>query len=260
MTRGSIPNSLLDAIVARLSDVEPRLQAVLLCGSFARGDADRFSDIDILAVTDGEPAQNERTWIEIAPGGETFHVSVGAETMKSFKEEDDTPADWALGFPVLDTMKLLWATPFGRHQIGEAPSERLPAGSAELEDFAELFMKIRRADERGDRILLRWAARRLAEYSVGLVQPFNPTVEVRSPVQALYSALALREAPQNYQLDFKVCAGLTEATDREVYVAAVRMQAELLCWLRARLEGESFRSDDVRALLMDGSLQAYLQS
>lgn len=256
----SLSEGLLDGIVARLRDVEPRLQAVLLCGSFARGTADRFSDVDILAVTDGDPVLAERTWLVPDSHGQTLHISIGAESLESFVEVDGAPADWALGFPVLDSMKLLWATARGRVEIGEEPSERLPAGSPRLEDFAEIFMKIRRAEERQDRVLLRWAARQLAEHSVGLVQPFNPRVEVCSPVEALDCALALKEVPSNYRGDFEICAGLRAASDREIYVAAERMQQELLTWLRLRLEDESFALDDSRALLRDGSLQAYLAS
>jgi hypothetical protein len=36
------------------------------------------------------------------------------------------------------------------------------------------------------------------------------------------------------------------------------MQQELLDWLRVQLDGQAFEPDDARALLLDGSLQAYL--
>lgn len=252
--------STLDGIVKRLRKAEPELQAVILCGSFARGDADRFSDLDILAVTRGAPLRSERTWLESIPTGEGIHVSVGLMDLEDFDEDDSEPASWALGFPVVDTMQVLWATPLGRETIGESASEVRPGGPAETEDFAELFMKVRRANTIGDRVMLRWAARMLAEYSVGLFRPYNLPVEVSTPVQALKAALAFSVAPKSYRTDFEVCAGLVEASDVKVFESAARLQEEALTWLRTRLEGRTFASDDVRALLLDGSLQSYLKS
>jgi hypothetical protein len=100
----------------------------------------------------------------------------------------------------------------------------------------------------------------LAEYSVGLLRPYNPPVEVSTPVQALKAALAFSVAPQNYRTDFEVCAGLVEASDAKVLESAERLQEQALTWLRKRLEGRTFAADDVRALLLDGSLQSYLKS
>ena len=235
---------------------------MLLCGSFARKTGDRFSDIDILAIVEGGPVRSERTWPVPISGAGTFHVSIGAETLASFEDEgeDVESASWALGFAVLDSMTLLWSTPLARRVIGPSPSERLPAAPPQLEDFAELFMKVRRARASDDRILLRWAARMLAEYSAGLLSPYNPPVEVSSPADALRAALALAEAPETYASDFEICAGLTAAPDQDVFESAVRLQETLLEWLRVRLEGEALDPDDVRALLVDGSLQAYLRS
>jgi predicted nucleotidyltransferase len=252
--------STLDGIVKRLRKAEPELQAVILCGSLARGDADRFSDLDILAVTRGAPVRSERTWLETTSTGEVIHVSVGMEELDDFDEDESEPASWALSFPVVDTMQVLWATPLGRKTIGESASAILPGGPAEIEDFAELFMKVRRANAIGDHVMLRWAARMLAEYSVGLFRPYNPPVEVSTPVQALKAALAFSVAPQNYRTDFEVCAGLVEASDVKVFESAERLQEQALTWLRTRLEGRTFADDDVRALVLDGSLQSYLKS
>ena len=187
-------------------------------------------------------------------------MSVGLMDLEDFDEDDSEPASWALGFPVVDTMQVLWATPLGRETIGESASEVRPGGPAETEDFAELFMKVRRANTIGDRVMLRWAARMLAEYSVGLFRPYNLPVEVSTPVQALKAALAFSVAPKSYRTDFEVCAGLVEASDVKVFESAARLQEEALTWLRTRLEGRTFASDDVRALLLDGSLQSYLKS
>lgn len=249
---------ILDRITERLRAAEPTLEAVVLCGSFVRGEGDRYSDIDVMAVTRGDPVRAYRAWFERGPEGRLIHVSVGAESLEDFTEDEEAePARWALGFPVEDAMRLVWASPRGRKALGEDPTEHLPAGPPELEDFVEFHMKMRRAAASGDRLRLRWAARMLAEYSAGLVLPFNPQVAVRSPAEALAAALALPDTPAHYREDFETCWGLAPAPDEAVIAAAERMTREALAWLRERLAGEVFADDDIRAALLEGTLEAY---
>lgn len=253
----ALPAAMLERITERLRAAEPALEAVVLCGSFARGEGDRYSDVDIMAVTRGAPAREYRAWFERAPDGRLVHVSVGAEPLEDFEDDEPEPATWALGFPVLDIMRLVWATPRGRKVLGEDPTERLPAGRPELEDFVELHKKSQRAAAAGDRVRLRWAARMLAEYSVGLLQPFNPPVEVRSPAEALAAAIALPQAPAHHRKDFETCWGLAPAPDAEIAAAAARLTAEALAWLRERLADETFEADDIHAALLSGDLETY---
>ena len=250
----------LNRIIARLRAAEPKLQAVVLCGSHARGEGARHSDIDIMALTDGPPKRQDRTWFEIGIEGEMLHVSVGAESLEDFEEAETEAATWALGFPVEDTMRLIWATAKGRNVVGDDPGERLPAGTPELEDFVEFCMKVRRAEATNDHLLLRWSARNLAEYSVGLLRPFNSEVKVRTPVEALGAALSFKEAPAHYRQDAEICMGLSPAIEPQIALAAKRLVAETLTFLRERLGAEAFPQDDIRAALLDGTLEAYVAS
>ncbi|MFC3077788.1 nucleotidyltransferase domain-containing protein [Phenylobacterium terrae] len=132
MAAVGLDRSTWSRIVARLRATEPKLQAVVLCGSHACGEASPDSDIDIMALTDGAPQRSDRTWFEIDADGHLIHVSVGTESLDGFQEAEDEPALCALGFPVDDVMQVLWATPEGRRVLGEDPSERLPPGSPSL--------------------------------------------------------------------------------------------------------------------------------
>jgi predicted nucleotidyltransferase len=158
----SLSQDVLDRIIVRLRAAEPKLQAVVLCGSHARGEGAPFSDVDIMALTAGPPKRQERAWFEIGTEGQMLHVSVGAESLEDFEEAETEAASWALGFPVEDTMQLAWATPKGRAVLGDDPSEWLPAGTPELEDFVEFYMKVRRAEATDDRLLLPWPSMPLA--------------------------------------------------------------------------------------------------
>jgi predicted nucleotidyltransferase len=52
------PSDLIEAVTARLRDAHPPVRALLLVGSFGRGTADRFSDVDLLAAVERD--QHER--------------------------------------------------------------------------------------------------------------------------------------------------------------------------------------------------------
>lgn len=258
MATRTIPDAVVAGIIERLRDAEPGLEAVLLCGSFARNSGSEFSDVDIVALIDGEPERSGRTWFEVTALGEQFHVTVGVESLDSYEADEPEAAAWALGFPTTDAMRVLWATPSARAVLGDDPSEVTPAAEPELEDFVELYMKVLRGSREGDTVLLRWAARTLAEHSAGLVRPFNAPVQVATAPEAIAAACSFGNCPAHHAVDFSVCWGLVPASDEAVIAAASRMQQELLDWLRVQLDGQAFEPDDARALLLDGSLQAYL--
>jgi hypothetical protein len=121
-------------------------------------------------------------------------------------------------------------------------------------------MKVRRAEATDDRLLLRWAARNLAEYAAGLLRPFNPAVNVRTPIEALRVALSFEEAPEHFRHDAELCMGLSPALEPQIAQAAKRLVAETLGFLRERLSTEAFADDDIRAALRDGTLEAYVSS
>ncbi len=251
---------MLERIVARLRAVEPSLLAVVLCGSHARGSASAYSDVDVLAVTSESPQRRERAWFEPTPNGASVHISVELMSAADFAAEGDSsePVSWGLGFAVVDTMRLVWATDEGRQLVGDDPTECHSAGASELEDFAECYMKIRRAAAEGDAVLLRWSSRMLAEFSVGLLRELNPAVQVSSTVEALKAALSFRECPETYAHDVRVCWGLLPATDDDVVRSATRLQQSVLERLKEHLATGVWDTDDVRALLVDGRLQRYL--
>ncbi len=257
LDRGPLPR-LLAAAVARLLALEPSLEAVVLCGSWARGEQDRFSDLDLLALTGQSPSRDELAWLEPDPELGPIHVSVGVQSVADFEDEaDGASASWSLGFPARDVMWRFDVGSSGQLSRPTDVSEHLPAVPPAFGDFVELWMKVRRATAQGDGLALRWAARLLAETSVGLMRPHNPPVEVASPVEALRAALAFEQAPPGYAEDFRACCGLVGVTDAEVAAAARRLQEGVIGWLRAR-DGAGDASLELGARTGEGALRAYL--
>ncbi|HLL82847.1 MAG TPA: nucleotidyltransferase domain-containing protein, partial [Longimicrobium sp.] len=126
------PQDVLDRVVERLRGEEPALQAVLLGGSFARGEGDAYSDIDLLGRTDGEPRVAFRTWFYATTEGRTIQVSIEVEPLAPPAPEE--PASWALGFPVVEPQRYVWSTPAAVQVLGRDPSLRFPGGPPEFGD------------------------------------------------------------------------------------------------------------------------------
>lgn len=253
----SLPPEFLERLVERLRHEQPDLQAVLLSGSFARGEQDAHSDLDLMALTTGPAVDEERIWFERLPGGRLLHVSVGIEALSV--PENSQPASWALGFPAIDVQRYIWATSQARTMLGEDPSDRYPAGTPELGDFIEQWTKVRRAARAGDQIALRWEARVLAEFAPGLLRPLNPERVVRTPIEALRAARDLPLAPPHYRDDFTRCAGVAAVDDTEITLAAEQLARDMLDFLRQHQTRLIGIGEDLRQQLADGTIHQYLE-
>ncbi|HEY0151946.1 MAG TPA: nucleotidyltransferase domain-containing protein [Longimicrobium sp.] len=256
MAEYPVPQDVLDRVVERLRREEPALQAVLLGGSFARGEGDEYSDIDLTGRTDGVPRVEYRTWFYPTSAGRMVHVSTEVEPLGPPVTLE--PASWSLGFPVLEPQRYVWSTPAAVQMLGADPSLHFPGGPPEFGDFIELHMKIRRAIKRQDSRQLRWAARLLAEYAPPLLRRFNDDVVVRTPLEAFTAALSLANAPEHFREDFETCAGFTPATDAEVAASAARLAREMVTYLRARAPESDQEPDSLAEALRNGTLQRYM--
>ena len=250
-------SEVLERVVAHLRTVEPELAAVLLGGSFARNEADAWSDVDILALTVGRPQREYHVLLLDTDAKRPVHVSVEAGQMAPPGQQE--PANWALGFAVRDEQCYVWCTPAAQQILGPDPSLDLPAAPPELEDFVECYMKVRRGAALGHVVQLRWAARLLAEYSPALLAEFNPGIVVRSPVGALNAALSLPRAPEHYREDFAICAGLTSVGEQEIAHAARRLALGIVAYLRKHGDGRVTDSPDLAEALYSGALERYLR-
>ena len=248
----------IQRLLTKLHAFEPDLEAVLLAGSHARGDADAFSDVDLVAVTRGVPGQAERVWFERLDDGRLLHISVGGEQLTS--PDRPEPASWALGFPAVDVQTYLWATDHARHVLGTDPSLRHPAGSPEPEDFVEFYKKLSRSAAADDTIGLRWAARMLGDYSPALLRQFNPERVVKSPIEAMRCALDFPNAPPGYAIDLAVCWGLTPSSDVAVMETARRLTFDLVAFLRERYLADPRVLNEAQRLVLDGTWLEYLSA
>lgn len=247
---------LVTRVVARLRELEPTAIAVVVTGSYATGAADEHSDLDIRAITQGEPGVHYRTWFEERRGVKPLHVSAGAKSVEAWLGVRE-PEEWTFGFPALGVARYVWSTGKSRNLIGEDPSVRFAPAPLELEDFVEFLAKLRRSAAHDDAVGMRYYARKAATLAPRLLRPLNEERLVRDTSEALAAVLSLAVAPENYRDDILIALGLVAAADDAVRWAALRLGRELLAFLRER-KPDADPQPDIARYLADGTLERHL--
>lgn len=231
--------------------------AVLVGGSYVRGSADEESDLDLVAVTGGEPTGGYRTWLVERPGSRPLHVSAGAVSVEGWLPSARKPRPWALGFPALFVARYVWAEEGAIARLGEDPSVLHPPAPPELEDVLEGLLKARRAGRAGDGAGLRFFAHHAATLAPRLLRPLNPERVVHDRREALEAALALPLVPPHYRRDLSLCLGLQPASDGAVAQALLRLGREILAVLRER-KPDVDPQPELPRYLAEGSLERLL--
>jgi phosphoribosyl-AMP cyclohydrolase len=251
----------IDQIVEREADrlrkLEPDAVAIVVSGSYARGAADEYSDLDLRAIITREPAVRYRTWFAEEPGRELLHVSFGTYSVDYWLGASREPAWWALGFPVVYEAAYVWATRDARELLGADPSIFRPAGPPALEGLVECLTKVRRARSQQDAVGVLLYARKLAELTPSVLIPLNEHVVVRTLREALDAAVSLSIAPEHYREDLSKCLGLAAASVEDVGSAALRLTRELLAFLRER-KPDVDPQPGVTEALTNGSFERHL--
>jgi hypothetical protein len=258
MGLGDLPAGLLDRVVARLREMEPDAIAIVVTGSYARGEAAAGSDIDLVVVTPVEPRGSPYwTWFEALPDGAELQVSAEADSLASWLAGAAEPASWSLGLATAEAAVYVWALDAGRAVLGADPTLRQPASPPELGDVVETAIKVRRAFAAGDSLGGRLQARILGELTPRLLVPLNPERRVRHPREALDAALDMPVAPAGYREALLACLGLVPLSDAEVAAAADRLVRGLLAFLRERRPDVDPQPELAR-YLADGTLERQL--
>ena len=240
----------------RLRDEYPHAVAIILKGSHARGEARPWSDVDFDVLVSTQAVEEYRTWIE--PVGERLvHISAAVETLDAWIDDGDAASSWSLGFPTIETTKLLWAIDEEHRKLLDQPYQLHPAHEVEIEDTMEALSKMRNALDRGDHIAVYRNANKLATLIPTMLVPINPTRSVANSRQAIEAVLALENVPTGFAQDWLYCMGYVDSRTPEATLeTAARMFAGVLAMLPvdAKVVGEDFAR-----LISDGTLMAYLE-
>lgn len=248
-----------DRIVKRVLSEEPRTIAILVFGSYGRGKADQYSDLDLTVLTTSTPEGGYRIWFESTSSG-VLHVSVVAREIDEWVQRGSPPSTWSLGFPTREAGVYLYeANGMAKAKLGDPPDVLRPASPPSLEDFIEYIQKVRRAAKRGDENYARWHARDAAVLAPGLLIPLNPAMLVSDPPEALDAALNLRISPDGYRENMLVALGLEPRDTQGVEKATFDLAKSLIEFLKERKPNVD-PTPDLSKYLLDGTLESYLDS
>lgn len=229
---------LLSTWAARLRADEPRAVAILCHGSYARGEAEAHSDLDLDVLIAGEPDVGYRSAFEELPDGRLLHVTIATESLDRWLAalaQPDESEDWAFYLPARQVARLLWATPDAQARLARGVSIEL-AASPQLQDLLESAGKVRNAAARGDDLGVRLGAQDMALRCPAVLGLLNPPALVDTRRAALQAALDMPVAPASYREDMLTCLGMSgrATTAQDVHDAALRLAGGILGMLRAQ--------------------------
>lgn len=230
--------------VERLRAEDTRIVAVLMHGSYARGEARPHSDLDLDLLFDGEPEVFYRSAFEEQPDGRLLHLTIASYRLESWLEQFDPPSEseaWAFYLPARQVARLLWATPAARERLEGRITLDLQA-SPQLQDLLESAGKVRNAYADGDDLGVRLAAQDLALRCPAVLGMLEPPPPAGTRREALQRALDLAGAPPGYREHLLLCLGLSgqASTMADLHTAALQLATGILDRLRphsARLAG-----------------------
>src|SRR6266540_3160092 len=223
---GMVGEELIQRWVRRLRHEVPDAVAVFLGGSYVRGDAGPFSDVDFdVPVPDG-PRDEWPAWLDVE-GQRLVRVEVWIRDVERWLASRREPQPWAFELPSTEPLRLCWAADDSWRERLDRPQLEHPAGAPELDHFISDLGKLANAHSRGDELL---------------------------------AALAAHVAPPGYRDDMVVCLGLAArpASGEAVREAACRLGIGVVELLESHADTYSeLLSRELWASLTDGGLRRY---
>lgn len=229
--------------------------AIVLKGSHARGEAKPWSDIDFDILVSTPNGEGYRTWIEPVCD-RLVHISAAVESLDAWIADAAVPSSWSLGFPTVETTKLLWAIDDEHRNLLDHPYQTHPPQEIEIEDTMEALGKMRNALGRGDVIGVYRNANKLATLLPTMLVQINPPKSVSNSREAIEAVLALTNVPEGFAKDWLTCMGYVDTRTPETTLdAATRLFTGTLALLPPdpNIVGADFES-----LVRDGVIEAYL--
>ncbi len=254
-----IDDTLLHTWAERLRAVHPSVLAILAHGSYARGEQQRHSDLDLDMLFEHAPAIGYRSVIDTLPNGNLLHATIAGWALAEWLEQFEQPQEseeWAFFLPARQVALLLWATPEVHAQLAERTTLELKA-SPQLQDMIESACKVRRTYQQEDELGMRLAAQNMALRCPAVVGLLNPPVRVNTNAEALRAALAMPHVPPYYREDLLVCLGLSASATSlaDLYMRTLRLATGIVSFLQPHAaEIAEWLEPDIPLYLADGRL------
>ncbi len=254
---------LLAGLVPELLLLEPSAVAVLLFGSFARGNRGPFSDLDVRIVTRGSPLERDRMRV-LPVEGSLLHVSIGARALEEIVAEASDPEEWpGVEYRYLAAVPLWQDGDEVLATIHEAIRAACPSPQAlwrtadhDIESLLEKLAKAKNAAARLDAPALFANTAQVALLSARLLRPLNPPWTSLDAATIPQAFTTWRHEPSGAEWDARLCLGFQEEprTLSATLLSALRLTTGTLAFLRAHRELLPLGAS-LAGLLSDGTLE-----
>lgn len=243
-----------------LRHIVPDAFAILLEGSYARGEAQPGSDLDLRVIApDSAAYQGYARFDRLGGDAGLLHVAAFVTPLSEWMTERSEPADWAWGLPAVQEAVVLWTNPRAPEGATTPPPYLHPPRRSSLQDLVEYGCKVGRAHRAGDTVALALFTRELAKEAASLLRQLNRQVSARHPSEALRMVLGYEVAPPGYRGDMEALVGVRRAAAGTELVNAARSLAlGTVNLLAAHLPDVEVGRPDLRPWLEDGTLPKYL--
>jgi len=225
-----------EEILEKVKDTE----LIFVSGSYALGKMQSHSDIDLKVVTRNKP-KREHIFRFVEHEGRKILLTIHFYKFSHVLRKIRKPEEWVWAYMSYGNAKVL----FDKEQNMEKIRAELERHKVSSEDFfrfvpveasflLEYVGKLKNAYMAKDELNVFYAARMIAEICYTILKAFNPVWKYSTERETYPALLELKNKPEHYVEDFKVCYGLTmeKRSIAAIYESAMRLVRETTNYLR----------------------------
>lgn len=253
-----------EEILKRLRDVE----LIIVYGSYAFGQMQRFSDIDMLVATKTKPRKRAIFRFVDYEGRKVLmmiHFQKFSDVLKEFKKADEWVWTYKAYMNALvlfdkDRNMQILRTELERHTVSNKDFlKEIPKSAPYLLEYVG---KLKNAYLAKDELNVFYAARTIAKICYEILRPFNPVWKYTSEKETYASFIELENKPNHYVNDFKICYGLTlkSRSLATIYKSAMRLARETANFLRKKKLEKKIKDKEFLHFFKNKEYTAFLSS
>ncbi len=231
----------IKSVVKELKKNPSNIEIILINGSYSSNKLGKYSDIDMEVLTKRKSLMEMDFRIVELEGKKrlmTIFFTKLSDILDSLKKAEDWV--WIQNYK---NAKILYDPNKKFSQL----KKKIDENKVTEEDFFQRYQlrtiilfeylaKLKNAYESKDEVNVFYAAKNLAVFSYLLLQPFNPVLTYKSEKQKYQAYLSLKNKPENYNEDFKVCFGLTTKARslKQIYGSGLRLANGTFSYLKSK--------------------------
>lgn len=231
---------ILEEIKKEILEKTKDVELIFVSGSYVFGNMQKYSDIDLMVLT---RTKSERDCIFkfVKYNSGKILMSIHFDKLSKILKEIKAPEEWIWAYGFYNHAKVL----YDRKQNIQKIKEKLEKHRVSSETFFKFIPniasglledigKLKNAYINKDELNIFYAAHGIAGACYELLRPFNPVWRYTSERETYLSFIKLKNKPEHYIEDFKICYGITTKKRNidMIYKSALRVAKETVDFLK----------------------------